>query len=425
MGIADTPGLRPYHRQVPATTGPRTENAGGASAAPDSVVRLLVLATHPIQYQVPLFRHMALSPTIDLTVAFLTDFGTRPSADPGYDRLVEYDIDLTSGYRHRFLHVGHTTPPPRTLLPPPSFLSTLTPTRYDAVMVSGYATAAAWAVCLTAMVRKIPYLMRGETRVETERARPRWRRTAKRAVVGPLLRHAHACLAIGQSNYQFYRAFGVPDHRIVHAPYSVDTARFASEGREGRERRKALLDAVGLDPKLPLVLFSGKLQDHKRPLDLLDATARIAHPANVVLIGDGPLRILVQQRVRQQGRCRWLGFVNQSEIGHWYGAADILVLPSSREPWGLVVNEAMAAGTVPVCSSEVGCAPDLALPGIGAIYPVGQIDALVQTLDQLLSDPNRLARMQGAAALRSNAYSIAATADGIQDALAPLRGHPR
>ena len=56
---------------------------------------------------------------------------------------------------------------------------------------------------------------------------------------------------------------------------------------------------------------------------------------------------------------RCLGFVNQAELPGWYGCGDVLALPSGREPWGLVVNEGMACGLVPVVSEAVGCAADL------------------------------------------------------------------
>ena len=66
------------------------------------------------------------------------------------------------------------------------------------------------------------------------------------------------------------------------------------------------------------------------------------------------------------------GFVNQADLPSYYHAADVLVLPSESEPWGLVVNEAMAAGALPVLSDRVGATPDL-VSGLGEIYPCGDI----------------------------------------------------
>ena len=76
---------------------------------------------------------------------------------------------------------------------------------------------------------------------------------------------------------------------------------------------------------------------------------------------------------------RCLGFVNQAELPGWYGCGDILALPSGREPWGLVVNEGMACGLIPVVSDAVGCAADL-VRGVGEIFPAGDVAALAAAL---------------------------------------------
>jgi glycosyltransferase involved in cell wall biosynthesis len=84
----------------------------------------------------------------------------------------------------------------------------------------------------------------------------------------------------------------------------------------------------------------------------------LAHQVNTVFVGDGVLA----ERVRSSlvpGEGAVTGFVNQSELPGYYHAADIIVLPSETENWGLVVNEAMAAGVLPVVSDRVGAAPDL------------------------------------------------------------------
>ena len=77
---------------------------------------------------------------------------------------------------------------------------------------------------------------------------------------------------------------------------------------------------------------------------------------NLLMLGDGPLRAEIRGYERRLP-VRCLGFVNQAELPCWYASGDILALPSGREPWGLVVNEAMACGLLPVVSDAVGCGP--------------------------------------------------------------------
>ena len=85
----------------------------------------------------------------------------------------------------------------------------------------------------------------------------------------------------------------------------------------------------------------------------------------MLFVGDGVLAERVQASISPANGVV-TGFVNQSDLPIYYHAADILVLPSDEETWGLVVNEAMAAGTLPVVSDKVGCAPDL-VDGVGEV----------------------------------------------------------
>ena len=116
---------------------------------------------------------------------------------------------------------------------------------------------------------------------------------------------------------------------------------------------------------------------------------------------------------------RMLGFVNQAEIAEWYGAADMFVLPSSHEPWGLAVNEAMAAGAVPIVSDTVGCAPDLVTENVGWVYATGDIDDLARAIAAGCR-PGALNERRLAAQRRSSEYGIAATAEGIETAVAAV-----
>ena len=244
---------------------------------------------------------------------------------------------------------------------------------------------------------------------------------AKRALIQPLVRNAGACLAIGQENRKFYTSYGASSDRIFFAPYSVDTDRFSEAGAAGRARRTTMLESLGMEPESLLVLFAAKLQPWKRPMDVVRAMDRLGRPANLVMIGDGPLRPDMENLAFRRPWMRTLGFVNQKEIGEWYGAADLFVLPSEHEPWGLAVNEAMAAGAVPVVSDAVGCAPDLVTREVGWVYPTGDIGALTHAIAEA-SQPGGLTERRDAARLRSAEYGIAATARGVETAVAAVLG---
>src|SRR5207244_3025893 len=99
----------------------------------------------------------------------------------------------------------------------------------------------------------------------------------------------------------------------------------------------------------------------KRPLDVLAAFQALEHRdrAALLYVGDGPLRGTIEARAAGMANVKVTGFRNQTELPRAYAAADVLVLPSEFEPWGLVVNEALNFGLAVIASDRVGAAPDL------------------------------------------------------------------
>jgi len=149
-------------------------------------------------------------------------------------------------------------------------------------------------------------------------------------------------------------------------------------------------------------LFCAKLQPWKLPLDLLQAFAQANVPDSIlVFAGEGPLRESLQSESSRLGcsqRVRFLGFVNPSQLPACYTAADLLVLPSEYEPFGLVVNEAMLCDCMAAASDQVGAARDLIQPvDPSYIYPCRDVPALASLLRRSLSDPQRLKTIRAAA----------------------------
>jgi glycosyltransferase involved in cell wall biosynthesis len=257
----------------------------------------------------------------------------------------------------------------------------------------------------------VPYLLRGDSQPESSATGPR--RAARHLVAGTVVRNAAGALPIGERNAAFYRRYGrIPQYL---APYSVDTERFRLMADAARPERAERLASLGLDADRPTVIYAGKLIEQKRPLDLARAIERSAAQPNLLLLGDGPLRAQLRGfEDRLPVRC--LGFVNQAELPGWYGCGDILVLPSGREPWGLVVNEGMACGLIPVVSDAVGCAADL-VRGVGEIYPAGDVAALTAALTRAAAGSRG---RREAARDRLSGFTIARTAAGYEQAAVAL-----
>jgi glycosyltransferase involved in cell wall biosynthesis len=335
-----------------------------------------------------------------LDVLFLTDHSRV--VDPGFGVSVTWDIDLLSGYEHQFLvtsgeyasvwgRMAHLT----------RWISV-----QDAVVIHGYSHPWMLIAALLCRVQRVPYLLRGDSIPQGNATG--LRRHLRSAVARMVVSASTAGLAIGRLNEEFYLQYGAP--RIIWAPYSVDDQRFAAPPTTSRPE---LLRKWDLDTHKPVVLFCGKLSSHKRPLDLCEAAKALEHDVNVIFVGDGVLAERVRRSV-VPGKGVVTGFVNQSELPAYYHAADIIVLPSEMENWGLVLNEAMAAGVLPVVSDRVGAAPDL-VAGMGEVYPCSDISALVTALSRALartSDPRTRDRVKRHVAQ----FSLDRTAIGFESA---------
>src|SRR5439155_3721448 len=118
--------------------------------------------------------------------------------------------------------------------------------------------------------------------------------------------------------------------------------------------------------------------------------------AMLVYVGDGPLRPQLETYTKKSGiqHVYFMGVKNQTELPQFYAMADIFVLPSGFEPWGLVVNEAMCFGLPVIVSDQVGAAGDLVHHGLnGFVYPAGQVSILAEYLRALVADPAKGQRM--------------------------------
>lgn len=384
--------------------------------------RLAALTSHPIQYQAPLFRALTETGEVDLDVLFCSSGSAGVHLDEGFGREFAWDTPLLDGYRHSFLKNLSPSPAPGRFLGciNPRVGRALATGRYDAVWVHGWGLASSWLGFNAANRHHIPVLLRGEANGLKEPGGLKG--CAKRFLLTRLFRQVSAFLAVGTNNAEFYAAYGAPKEKIFLAPYAVDNDFFLGRSRSLARERILLREREGISRDLPVILFCGKFSDVKRPLDLLDAFQHLGDEpkASLVFVGDGRLRVQMQQYVVEHGlrRVHFLGFRNQSELPACYALADVFVLPSAFEPWGLVVNEAMCSGLPVIASDKVGAAPDLIHDGVnGFVFPAGNVELLADRLRRALLDEDMRQRMGAQSRGIIEHWGINETVHGIMQAL--------
>lgn len=391
-------------------------------------IRLAYLVSHPIQYQAPLLRRIAREPGIELTVFFGSDFSARSYRDAGFGVEVAWDVPLLEGYRSRILPalrdngtVSATTPLSRGLLG--ALRDSQGKPAFDAFWTHGYASLNALHGIAAARVLGIPVLLRAEG-WSGDRPRSGPRQLAKRAFFRVLRPAIAATLPIGSRNAAYWRETLGADVRQFPMPYAVDNAFFASRAAEAAGQAARIRQELGIPAQTPVILFASKLQKRKHASDLLQALSQLAGklregPA-LIIVGDGEETGPLQQQVREArlAHVYFAGFQNQSALPAYFALADVFVLPSQHEPWGLIVNEAMAAGCAVVVSSDVGAAPDLVRDGVnGFVYPFGDVGALTHAIAKVLQTPGVSQRMGQASAEMIRTWDFEADIRGLREAL--------
>ena len=348
--------------------------------------RIGFLVSHPIQYYAPIFR--ALSGLCDLTVYFAHRQTAEQQARSGFGVAFDWDVDILSGYESRFLTNVARRPSTDSFwgVSTPGIAGEIAAARFDAFVVPGWGLRSYMQAVIACRRAGVPVLARGDSQLAGQRRA--WVRIAKALAFSTMLRAFDGFLYVGQRNREYLRHHGVAADRLFFSPHCIDNAAFEAASRPARmahlQRR-----AAGEIPAR--ILFAGKLIDKKRPLDALrSAIALRASGLRVEMIfaGSGELQPELEGLAREASMpVEFLGFVNQSRMPEVYASADVVVLPSEgSETWGLVVNEAMACGVPAVVSDQVGCGPDLIVPGqTGAIFPFGDTEAMAGALREVLA----------------------------------------
>jgi glycosyltransferase involved in cell wall biosynthesis len=378
---------------------------------------LIILTTHPIQYQVPLWQAMAADGRVPFEVWYLTDHAVKPTLDREFGKAFAWDLGrgTLEGYPHRMLKVNRDWTLQPTVFRGVRLEEDLRPrfTQVGATVlwVQGWQKLAYWQAVSQAKQAGMEVWLRGESNDLAPTAWWKWQ--VKRVWLGLLFRKVDRFLCIGSANRRLYLKLGVPEAKLGSAPYFVDNERFARQADSLRPMRQAIRADWAIPDNAFCVLFCGKFISKKRPMDLVKAVNHLNQaggvkgdrPVHIIFVGSGELGAELRKSVhivydadaasgtapssnkppaapRPPSAASFAGFLNQTEISRAYVAADCLVLPSDHgETWGLVVNEAMASGLPCIASDACGSAEDL-VKAVDSrlIFSLGDINSMAAAI---------------------------------------------
>ena len=374
--------------------------------------RRLVIITEIISpYRIPLFNVLAREPNVDLHVIFLAE------TDPGlrqwkvYKEEIRFSYEVLSSWRKQ---IGVYN-----LLLDIGIIGALRRARPDLILCGGYSYVASWQALFWSRWNSVPFLLWSESNRQDIRGGHSSVELLKRA----FLRECSGFVVPGRSAAQYLLDHGVKERDIFTAVNAVDNDFFCSAAARARQSAPDLQNKFGLPARY--VLYSGRLVRQKGVFELLAAYAKLEsslrEQMGLVFAGDGSCRGLLEERCQSisPGVVKFAGFVQREQLPIYYALAEMLILPTYTDTWGLVVNEAMACGLPVIVSQAAGCAADLVTQGWnGDIVDPTDVNGLSERIRGLAMQPELRASMSMNGRNRIQSYSPEEWTKGIVHMLA-------
>lgn len=377
--------------------------------------RLVILTEIIAPYRIPVFNTLAARADVDLHVIFLSENDPSLRQWHVYKDEIRFSYQVLPAWRRR---IGKYN-----VLLNRGLSAALRRAKPDAILCGGYTYMASWQAAFWARRHSVPLLLWSESNALDIRRKHRLVEWVKRKFSG----RCQAYVAAGKSSRDYLLELGAPSHSIFIAPDAVDVPFFAAAAERARQQDAEIRERNNLPPRY--FLYVGRLIQEKGVFELLDAYAKLEQSVRsqigLVFVGDGAARQeLAERAVRiQPGVIRFCGWVHREKLPEIYALAQAFIFPTYSDPWGLVVNEAMAC-SLPIVASEVaGCVPDLVQHGWNgfAVRP-RDVEGLVRSMEMLFDDLESARQMGRRSFQRIQHYTPETCAAGIAQALGFVSG---
>ncbi len=376
---------------------------------PTNKRRVLILSEIISPYRIPVFNALARDERISLHVVFLSETDTGLRQWRVYKDEISFSYEVLPSAR---LRAGKSN-----LLLNWKLRSCLERSDPEAILCGGYNYLASWEALWWAKKHRSEVILWSESNRHDARSG----RGAVEYLKSYFVSRCDRFVVPGKASREYLQSMGVDDEKIGVAPNAVDNGWYRAQAATIRAASSKFRDRLALPERF--FLFAGRLVAEKGVFDLLDAYAALASEVRsevgLVIAGDGPTRAQLQRRAQdvQLGNVCFTGFLHREELAGVYALAAALILPTHSDPWGLVVNEAMACGLPIIVTNVAGCASDLVENGWnGYVVPRRSPKELSAALDLLIQNRELTQKMRARSLERIQNYSPEACANGLASA---------
>jgi len=355
--------------------------------------RVALLANIPAPYRVPVYDRIAARLGSSFKVIYMAQLERNRKwrvPDLGHDHVYLHGVTVGWGARHVHVRFG--------------VLAELRAFDPDVVITAGFnpPMVASWLYARAAGKKHVPM---SDAWVGSEASLSALHRQLRRWVFST----SHAFIGASLQTLQLFKSYGI-ERNLFRSCLSVDNSRFTSVAGPIAERPYDLV-------------FSGSLIEGKLPLFFTDVvrlvSARLA-TVSVLVIGDGELRARMERALADlpNVRTRFTGYLQQAELPAAYVQGKVFCFPTRNDAWGIVANEACAAGMPVVTCTNAGCAAELIVHGHnGYVLPLAP-GVWADHIIRLLRDRALLAEMSRCSTRSVAEYTYDHAASGILAACA-------
>lgn len=352
-------------------------------------IKVLILHNIMAPYRFPLFREIAKNPLISLEVWFLSKSAQNRRWKIQNNSRLPFKYKILPKIEFNFQGKDLFT-----WILNPTFPWEFQKKDFDILISAGWLDFASQCAFIMCMLKHKPYIIWSESTVNE----PSWRRTLTKPLVKFFINHANAYLAISQRSKEYLISLGAKPEKIFKAVSSVDNNHFYKKSRLSGIKKTATKDKLKIKEE-KIILYAGQLIERKGIGYLLSAFQQIRKEDDnigLLLVGYGLLKEKLVKFVKQNAvkGVYFQDHVELNEIPQMYGIADVFVLPSLEETFGLVVNEAMASRLPVIVTDRIGSCEDLVIDGYnGYVVPSADADEIRRAIIKILNRPIKTQKM--------------------------------
>lgn len=360
-------------------------------------------------YRIPLFEELAKNTSIDLYIYFTSKSEENREWDVSKDHSFNYKIlpgfILPIGV-NAYFHIN------------PTIITELLFGKFDVIISAGYSSFSNQIVQLMARILRTPFILWSGSTVNE----PSKLRSLSLPLVKLIVKYADAYIAYGTNAKEYLVQLGAQRDKVFVSFNTVDTTFFGEQCVKCKSKKTILKNKFGINHE-NVILYVGQLIERKGVNYLLKTHEKLSdkHDVGLVLVGNGNQKQELMKLCEDNAidNVYFIDFVQKDVLPQYYAIADVFVLPSTEEVWGLVINEAMACGLPIITTEKVGASVDLVQNGVnGFIVKEKSSDELTMALEKIFVTNGLKDKMSKSS--RENlhqGFEIKDTAKGFIDAI--------